>query len=116
MTGSLRMDDLRNVFADIPSEMPGELVQMLLGTPSFRIERIVSRGHNSPEGFRYDQEMHEWVLLLSGVARPMHEGEEPIDLLPGAFVNIPAHRRHRVEGTEPARTTIRPVVHHGGRA
>jgi cupin 2 domain-containing protein len=95
-----------NLLADIPDDLPEELVQTLLGTPGVRIERIVSLGHASPEGFWYDQEEHEWVLLLAGAARLRFEGQEPIDLRPGSFVNIPAHGRHRVEWTDPTRPTI----------
>lgn len=43
------------------------------------------------------------------------EGEQPIELRPGAFVNIPAHRRHRVERTAPGQPTIRLAVHYGDR-
>ncbi len=65
------------------------------------------------EGFWYDQETHEWVLLVEGVARLMFEGEEPIDLRPGPFVNIPAHRRHWVEWTDPTQPTIWLAIHYG---
>ncbi len=107
------MADLTNLFADIPADLPDELVQALLDMPALRIERIVSRGHASPEGFWYDQETHEWVLLLTGAARLRFEGEEPIDLRPGSFVNIPAHKRHRVEWTDPSQPTIWLGVHYG---
>jgi hypothetical protein len=63
------MEDSTNRFADIPVHLPEELVQTLPGTSDFRIERIVSLGHASPEGFWYDQEGGEWVLLLKGAAR-----------------------------------------------
>ena len=106
------MAGLTNLFADIPVDLPGELTQILLSLPGIRIERIVSLGHASAEGFWYDQETHEWVLLLAGTARLRFEGEEPIDLRPGSFVNIPAHRRHRVEWTDPNQTTIWLAVHY----
>jgi hypothetical protein len=99
------MAALTSLFADIPNDLPEELIQTLLTTPGVRIERIVSLGHASPEGSWYDQDSHEWVLLLKGAARLRFEGEEPIDLRPGAFVNIPAHRRHRVEWTDPHEPT-----------
>jgi len=107
------MADVTNLFDEIPDKLPEELFQVLLGTPGVRIERIVSRGHSSPEGFWYDQENHEWVLLLSGAARLTFEGEPPMELRPGTFVNIPAHRRHRVEWTTPAEPTIWLAVHYG---
>ena len=86
---------------------------MLLSEPGIRIERIVSLGHASPEGFWYDQEEGEWVLLLKGAARLRFEGGEPIELQPGSFVNIPAHRRHRVEWTDPGGPTVWLAVHCG---
>ena len=43
------------------------------------------------------------------------EGEEPIELRPGAFVNIPAQRRHLVEWADPHGPTIRLAVHYGDR-
>lgn len=105
------MAGLTNLFAEIPASLPEELVETLLRTPNVRIERIVSLGHASPEGFWYDQEQHERVLLLKGAARLTFEREEPIDPLPGSFVNIPAHRRHRVEWTAPDQPTIWLAIH-----
>lgn len=107
------MHELTDLFADLPAELPEELVQTLLEVPNLRIERIVSLGHASPEGFWYDQESPEWVLLVAGAARLTFEGEAPLDLRPGAFVNIPAHRRHRVEWTDPDRPTIWLAIHYG---
>src|SRR4051812_33223287 len=85
---------LSNVFAQIPAELAEEHFQCLLSAPGLRIERIVSQGHSSPEGFWYDQDTDEWVMLLAGAARLTLEGSEPFNLWPGGFVNIPAHQRH----------------------
>jgi cupin 2 domain-containing protein len=109
----MTMDGLTNLFADIPEDLPEELIQALLSTPGLRIERIVSLGHSSPQGFWYDQEEHEWVLLLKGAARLRFQGQEPIELRPGSFLNIPAHRRHRVEWTDPSEPTIWLAIHYG---
>ena len=106
------MADLTNLFADIPEDVPEELIQAILSTPGLRIERIVSLGHASPEGFWYDQETDEWVLLVKGTAWLRFEGEEPIELRAGAFVNILAHRRHRVEWTDPQEPTIWLAIHY----
>ena len=73
------------------------MVETLLGGGVFRLERIVSHGHASPEGFWYDQAEHEWVVVLAGAARLRFEGEEPLELGAGSCVNVPARRRHRVE-------------------
>jgi len=102
-----------NLFDGIPPDLPEELTQTLLGESQFRIERIVSLGHASPEGFWYDQDGHEWVLLLQGAARLTIEGDGPVDLRPGSYVNIPAHRRHRVDWTEPGRPTVWLAIHYG---
>jgi cupin 2 domain-containing protein len=103
-----------NLLAQIPPQLPDELVQTLLTAPSFRVERIVSRGHASPEGFWYDQPQHEWVLLASGAARVRFEGEpEAVAMKPGDYLHIPAGRRHRVEWTAPGVETVWLAIHYG---
>jgi cupin 2 domain-containing protein len=106
------MPSAKNLFAEVPDPWPEELFQTLLSAPGVRVERIVSRGHASPEGFWYDQDDHEWVVLLSGAARLRFEGEEAMDLVPGSFVNIPAHKRHGVEWTDPEQTTVWLAIHY----
>lgn len=96
-----------NLFSGIPAKLPEELIEELVVQPSVRIERIVSKGHASPDGFWYDQAEHEWVVLLQGEALLQLEGEkEPVRLKPGDYINLPAHRKHRVEWTDPATETI----------
>jgi len=104
-----------NLFTDLPGRLPDELVTTLLETAGVRIERIVSNGHASPEDFWYDQEQHEWVMVLRGAARlRMKDEEQPIEMKPGDFVNIPAHTKHRVECTDPDEPTIWLAVYYGG--
>lgn len=92
----------------------GEEVQLLHETPHLRVERIVSRGHTSPEGFWYDQDEEEWVTVLEGSARLALRGpDESIVLGPGDHLRIAAHRRHRVEWTDPARRTVWLALFHG---
>ena len=96
-----------NFFQDIPAEFPNELVEQVAGTPAVRIDRIVSQGHASPPGFWYDQDEHEWVMVLSGQAQIKLEGKNmPIHLLPGDTLHLPAHTKHRVESTDPLQPTI----------
>jgi cupin 2 domain-containing protein len=102
-----------NVFADLPANLPDELVTTLLEAADVRIERIVSHGHASPEGFWYDQPQHEWVIVLKGAARLQFE-DEVLEMGPGNFVNILAHRKHRVEWTTPDEPTIWLAVHYEG--
>lgn len=102
-----------NLFGDLPAHLPDELVTAVLESAEVRIERIVSAGHVSPAGFWYDQEQHEWVVVLKGAARLGFENGS-IDLKAGDCVTIPAHRKHRVEWTTPDEPTIWLAVHYGG--
>lgn len=105
---------IKNIYGDIPVDLPGELVQTMLQAESVRIERIVSRGHASSEGFWYDQEQGEWVMVLAGAARLRFEGDEnALEMRAGDFVNIPARRRHRVEWTTPDEPTVWLAVYYG---
>ena len=102
-----------NLFADSPGSA-GEQVVALLSRPGLRIEKIVSNGQSSPAGFWYDQPEAEWVVVLSGEARLRFEDEaRPRKLGPGDFVDIPAHRRHRVDWTHPDQPTVWLAVHYG---
>ena len=102
-----------NLFADIPQHLPDELVTTLLDAANVRIERIVSHGHASPEGFWYDQDQHEWVVLLRGAARLRFEDDEQtVEMKSGDFINLPAHKKHRVEWTTPDEPTVWLAVHY----
>ena len=90
---------MSNLFDDLPATLPNELVTILAQNQHIRIERIVSTGHASPDGFWYDQDEHEWVVVLKGEARLAFEDGETVQMKPGDYVLIPAHRRHRIEWT-----------------
>ena len=107
------MRRVQNLLDGVAAILPEELFETLHRAADFRIERIVSQGHASPEGFWYDQSGHEWVLMVQGAARLRFEGEEVMELTPGSYVNIPAHRRHRVEWTDPEQVTIWLAIHYG---
>ena len=100
-----------NLFKEIP-ESSQELFQTLWQNAQFRIERIVSRGHCSPEGFWYDQAWDEWVLLLKGSAGLSIEGQaEVVALTPGDCLLLPSGVKHRVAWTDKNETTIWLAVH-----
>jgi cupin 2 domain-containing protein len=99
------MNELHNLLSDLPKDVPQESIAPVLDAANLRIERIVSRGHKSPDGFWYDQDENEWVLLVAGAAKLQFD-DETIDMQPGSFVNIPARKRHRVAWTDPEQTTI----------
>jgi cupin 2 domain-containing protein len=102
-----------NIFSGIPSKISEEMFTTLRQTKGVRIERIVSEGQRSPEEFWYDQDEDEWVVVLEGRAAVEFEGEpEPVELERGAYLNIPAHRRHRVAWTSPNEKTVWLAIHY----
>lgn len=105
--------ELQNLLADLPSSVPDEVVERLVHGEDFRLERIVSTGQATPEGQWYDQAWDEWVLLLSGSAGLRFDDESEVrSLRPGDALNIPAHRRHRVEWTDPHGPTVWLALHY----
>jgi cupin 2 domain-containing protein len=101
------------LFADRPAELPEELFETICSAETVKIERIVSRGHASPEGFWYDQEGSEFILVVQGSAGLKIEGEKDVLVLTtGNYLNIPAGVKHRVEWTDPSCDTIWLAVHY----
>lgn len=88
----------KNLFENIPDTLPEEFMETLHKSDSVTIERIVSRGHSSPEGFWYCDDRAEFVLLLSGGAVIEFEDKEEI-LQPGDYILIPSRCKHRVSET-----------------
>ena len=102
-----------SIFEGIPVELPEELFDTICSTDSVRIERIVSRGHASPEGFWYDQEENEFILVVRGSAGLKLENvDEIVTLKAGDYLNIGAHVKHRVEWTDPTCETIWLAVYY----
>lgn len=102
----MQSEELMNIFSNIPFLLPNELIETLVASDHVRIERIVSHGHASPDGFWYDQDQSEFVLLVSGAARLEFESGELLVMKPGDFISIPAHQKHRVGWTTPEEPTI----------
>lgn len=100
-----------NIFDDIPSHMPKEVIQTLLQADEVRIERIISHGHASAADFWYDQTQHEWVIVLKGAARLQFE-DGMVEMKVGDFINIPAFKKHRVDWTKPDELTFWLAVHY----
>lgn len=96
----------KNLFKDIPFELPEELYEDILKTNSFRVMRIVSGNHNSPDGFWYDQDFDEFVLLLKGVAQLKFDDGHITILNPGDYMLIPSHKKHRLEWTSKEEKTV----------
>ena len=101
---------MSNIFADIPDVLPEELFTPLFQQDGIMIERIVSKGHSTPEGQWYDQAQDEWVILLQGQAVLVYEDAQQT-LTVGDMVFIPAQTKHRVEWTAPDVHTVWLAVH-----
>jgi len=102
-----------NFFSQLPLDLSEEIIEVLIQSKSFRLERIISTGQATPEGEWYDQDTPEWVLLLTGRAGLWLENDtEMIIMKPGDYIYIPAQRRHRVEWTDPDQPTIWLALHY----
>ena len=104
--------DSGNLFTDLPDAQPDEAVDTLLAGGAFRLVRIISTGQATPEGEWYDQAEDEWVVLLRGRAG-LHFEDEAAErvLAPGDWINISAHRRHRVTWTAADEATVWLALH-----
>ena len=114
----MNRDSLRtgNLFAAVSARLEVEETTILAELPGALIERIVSTAQASPPGFWYDQDWWEWVVVLTGSAGLLIEGEaEPKILAAGDWVEIPPHVRHRVEWTDADEPTVWLAVHIKGR-
>ena len=101
---------MNNLFTNIPSDLPEELFETLVKTPTLHIKRILSRGQTTDW---YNQDEHEWVMIVQGEAHLRIEGEEVLHKLhAGDYLEIPSRTRHRVEWTHPEETTIWLAIHH----
>ena len=107
MTEEVLQGLLGHLLEHVPAALAEEQFLPLVSGPGVRVERIVSTGQSSPPGAWFDQDEDEFVLLLAGEAVLRIEGmASPLRLTPGAWVNLPAHCRHRVEWTQAEPPTV----------
>ena len=97
---------MANIFGARPEKFDQEVFEELIRDKHVRIERILSRGHSSPESGWYDQEENEWVIVLEGSGALVFEDGREVILNTGDYLNIPAHTRHRVSRTDPDVVTV----------
>jgi cupin 2 domain-containing protein len=105
---------IQNLLHAATAPIGEEEITTLLAAGGVRIERIVSHGQSSPDGFWYDQPDPEWVALLRGSATLSIDGREKVELGAGDYLLIPAHLRHRVKRT--SEDAVWLVVHLGNQA
>ncbi len=101
-----------NIYKQIPDNLSEEVFEVLAQSKAVKIERIISKGHKSPGTGWYDQEQNEWVLVLKGNASICFEDETVIDLKEGDYINMSAHRKHRVISTSAITETIWLAIHY----
>ena len=106
------MNELKNIFNNVPQKLNAELFEKILSTNNFKVERIVSEGHTSPENFWYDQESNEFVLLLFGSAKISYDNGKIFELHSGDYLIIDAHQKHRVDFTDPDQKTFWLTIHY----
>lgn len=103
---------MNNLFRNIPSDIDDEVFEILASSENVQIERIVSKGHSSPGRGWYDQEQNEFVVLLAGAARLEFDDGRIEQLVPGDWLDIAAHSKHRVAWTEAGTETVWLAVHY----
>ncbi|MEH6634383.1 MAG: cupin domain-containing protein [Halioglobus sp.] len=103
---------MNNIYATLPDAFHGEVFDSLLESRNVTIQRIVSRGHASPESGWYDQVKNEWVMVLRGSASIAYPDKVSVTLREGDYINIEAHEKHRVEWTDPEVQTVWLAVHY----
>lgn len=102
-----RYPSVKNLLKNIPEDLNDEFFEKITETDDIRIERIVSRGHASPDDFWYDQPENEFVLLLQGSAAIRFQDQKDDVLMhSGDTITIPKHVRHRVAWTDPNGDTV----------
>jgi cupin 2 domain-containing protein len=101
-----------NIFDFLPENLDQEAFDLLLQSDHVKIERIVSKGHTSPESGWAVQEQNEWVMVLRGGATLCFESGDEVSLAVGSHVNIPAGTKHRVSWTTPEVETVWLAVHY----
>ncbi|EGG19627.1 hypothetical protein DFA_00205 [Cavenderia fasciculata] len=112
--GVIEYSNVGNLLDNVPVVKTDgdEVFESLFDKQGIKIERIVSNGQCSPDDFWYDQEQEEWVFLIKGSASlEIKDDKTPtstrmIDLVPGSYVQIPAHLKHRVAKTDTTQQTI----------
>jgi len=102
---------LSNIFKSIPSNLGNEVFEHIVKNDNITIERIISKGHQSPPQGWFDQDKSEWVLLIQGSATIAFKGKDDIHLTTGDHLLISAHEKHRVLTTSIEPEAIWLAVH-----
>ena len=103
---------MSNIFDTIPDDIRAEIFEPLVDSENVTIERIISKGHSSPDSGWYDQDKNEWVIVLKGKAVLAFTDGSSTTLKAGDYINITAHQKHKVSWTDPDTETIWLAIHY----
>ncbi len=103
---------MKNIFADIPSDLTTEVFESLVDSDKVKVERIISKGHSSPQSGWYDQDTNEWVIVLKGEAIILFDDQRSYHLKVGDHLKIKTHQKHKVSWTAADVETIWLAVHY----
>lgn len=99
--------DKQNLFNDLPEGvLPEEIFSTLAEGKSFALKKIISTGQSTPEVGWYDQEQHEWVVVLQGSATIEFEHQGEVQLTAGDYLCIKAKTKHKVSYTDLKKPTV----------
>lgn len=101
-----------NIFDSLPDDLSDEVFEVLAENESVKIERIISKGHSSPDTGWYDQDKNEFVIVIKGNACISFEDGKSTNLKMGDYLNINAHEKHRVSWTSRDTETIWLAMHY----
>ena len=101
-----------NLFDRIPKKFDEEVFEILAEKQAVKIERILSKGHTSPQEGWYEQSFDEWVIVMQGSAKIEFDGSGIEHLGVGDYLNIVAGKKHRVIWTDPDVETVWLAVHY----
>jgi len=103
---------MANFFDAIPSDLNAEVFESLVESNNVKVERIISKGHSSPDVGWYEQAQNEWVIVLKGSAIISFDDKPSISLSAGDYLNIAALQKHKVSWTAPDTETIWLAIHY----
>ncbi len=102
---------MSNLFEKLPADLSSEVFENLVDSKDVKIERIISKGHISPESGWYEQDSNEWVMVMQGAAEITFADRPAVNLKAGDYLEIKALQKHKVSWTAPDVETIWLAVH-----
>jgi len=104
--------NVKNILSDLPESIPDELFEEIASSKTCKIERIISKGHSTPQDKWYDQEKNEFVIIIKGNAELLFKDDKTVQMKQGDYLNIPPHVKHRVQKTSTQEETVSLAIHY----